>query len=77
MRDIIKAGITERKDRQPEFNIQVGGSESELSYALAKSFEMFISQTAKFNGKSFEQTKKDYLQAIEVVISNIHNTENK
>ncbi|CUM22656.1 hypothetical protein KQ805_03060 [Listeria monocytogenes] len=77
MRQVIKATISERKDRQPEFNIQVGGSESELSYALAKSFEMFISQTAKFNGKSFEQTKKDYLQAIEVVISNIHNTENK
>ncbi|CWU09907.1 TPA: hypothetical protein P0311_002544 [Listeria monocytogenes] len=77
MRQVIKATISERKDRQPEFNIQVGGSKSELSYALAKSFEMFISQTAKFNGKSFEQTKKDYLQAIEVVISNIHNTENK
>ncbi|EAF2175299.1 TPA: hypothetical protein ACGX1J_001638 [Listeria monocytogenes] len=77
MRQVIKATISERKDRQPEFNIQVGGSESELSYALEKSFEMFISQTAKFNGKSFEQTKKDYLQAIEVVISNIHNTENK
>ncbi|HAM0968831.1 TPA: hypothetical protein H9X42_001421 [Listeria monocytogenes] len=77
MRQVIKATISERKDRQPEFNIQVGGSESELSYALAKSFEMFISQTAKFSGKSFEQTKKDYLQAIEVVISNIHNTENK
>ncbi|EAD6244919.1 hypothetical protein E0I47_09865 [Listeria monocytogenes] len=77
MRQVIKATISERKDRQPEFNIQVGGSESELSYALTKSFEMFISQTAKFNGKSFEQTKKDYLQAIEVVISNIHNTENK
>lgn len=55
----------------------MGGSESELSYALAKSFEMFISQTAKFNGKSFEQTKKDYLEAISVVISNIHITESQ
>lgn len=77
MRQVIKATISERKDRKPEFNIQVGGSESELSYALAKSFEMFISQTAKFNGKSFEQTKKDYLEAISVVISNIHDTESK
>lgn len=77
MRQIIKATISERKDKEPEFNIQVGGSESELSYALAKSFEMFISQTAKFNGKSFEQTKIDYLEAISVVISNIHDTESK
>ncbi|EAC2594205.1 TPA: hypothetical protein H1506_000503 [Listeria monocytogenes] len=77
MREIIKAGITERKDRKPEFNIQIGGSESKMSYALAKSFEMFISQAAKFNDKSFEQTKKDYLEAISVVISTIHDTERK
>lgn len=48
-----------------------------MSYALAKSFEMFISQAAKFNDKSFEQTKKDYLEAISVVISTIHDTERK
>ncbi|EAC6174047.1 hypothetical protein ARO71_14780 [Listeria monocytogenes] len=77
MRDVIKAGITERKDRKPEFNIQIGGSESEMSYALAKSLEMFISQAAKFNDESFEQTKKDYLYAISVIISTIHDTESK
>lgn len=35
MRDIIKAGITEVKGKEPEFKINIAGSEQEQSFVLA------------------------------------------
>ncbi|MBC1801109.1 hypothetical protein [Listeria booriae] len=73
MRDVIKAGITEPKKEgiEPEFKISIAGSEQEQSFALAQIHYMKIDRLATLSGKTFEQTKRDYLQALGVIIDTI------
>lgn len=71
MRDIIKAGITEVKGKDPEFKINIAGSEQEQSFALAQIHYMKIERLATLNRKSFEQAKNDYLEALSIIVGTI------
>ncbi len=71
MREIIKAGITEVKGKEPEFKINIAGSEQEQSFALAQIHYMKIERLATLNGKTFEQAKSDYLEALSIIVGTI------
>ncbi|MHC5253211.1 hypothetical protein ACYRFS_02310 [Listeria kieliensis] len=77
MRDVIRSSITESKGKEPEYRISVNGNISEESYSLARIHEMLIKRTTAVSGKTYEQTKKDYLEALDVIIGNIHDAENE
>ncbi|EAG6783817.1 hypothetical protein AJN42_05850 [Listeria monocytogenes] len=72
MRDIIKAGITEVKGKEPEFKINIAGSEQEQSFALAQIHYMKIERLATLKRKSFEQAKNDYLEALSIIVGTIN-----
>lgn len=70
MRDIIKAGITEVKGKE-QIKINIAGSEQEQSFVLAQIHYMKINQLAMLNGKTFEQAKRDYLEALSIIVGTI------
>ncbi|HHH8093608.1 TPA: hypothetical protein ACP2UG_002385 [Listeria monocytogenes] len=71
MREVIKAGITEVKGKEPEFKINIAGSEQEQSFVLAQIHYMKINQLAMLNGKTFEQAKRDYLEVLSIIVGTI------
>lgn len=67
MRNIIKIGVTEIKNKEPEYKFELSGSLEEQTTAIANIHFMKVNQIAKVSGLSFEKALDNYVEALKAI----------